>query len=182
MERASETGGTARLNDALDSFRCCLDTDIEDFLRTKTALFLSRGWCSIYLIVDEEAFDAGKIQIDAYFTLSHKPIIPISASKSNIQKASGFKDSPVIPCVLIGQLGKYKERVSDTEIHSAPITSREILDFAFEVIRASSALIPCRCALVECSENEKVQQSYKNYGFRSFQFDGGHYQLIKLIH
>lgn len=36
------------------------------------------------------------------------------------------------------------------------ITSREILDYAFEVIYASSALIPCKCALVECSDEEKV--------------------------
>ena len=60
------------LSDALDSFRCCLDEDIEVFLRQKAFEFVHRGWCSVYLILDESAFDAGRIEISAYFTLSHK--------------------------------------------------------------------------------------------------------------
>ena len=94
------------LSDALDRFRCYKDLDKEDFLRTKAFAFLERGWCSVYLIVDEDAF---------------------------------------------------------------------------EIIRASSALIPCRCVLVECSENPKVQKVYKDYHFSEFQYDGEHYQFYKRL-
>ena len=75
-ERASETGSESRLYDALDHFRCCKDNDIETFLRKNAFEFINRGWCSVYLIVDETAFDEGNIKIDAYFTLSHKSLIP----------------------------------------------------------------------------------------------------------
>ena len=74
MKRASDTGGMDHLSDALDCFRCYKDIDIESFLREKAFTYLKRGWCSIYLIVDEAAFDAGKIKVDAYFTLSHKSL------------------------------------------------------------------------------------------------------------
>lgn len=49
--------------------------------------------------------------------------------------------------MLIGQIGKYINGNQKAEI-SIDI----ILKFVFEVIRASSELIPCRVALVECSE------------------------------
>lgn len=183
VSRVSEIGEITRLSDALDSFRCCLDEDIEDFLRHKAIQFLERGWCSVYLIVDGDSFANGKIDIVAYFTLSHKAIISQFASKTAIRKTSGFKDSEVISFVLIGHLGKYKKRedFDHSKVVSVSISICEILDFAFEVIKESSNLIPCRCVLVECSDNQKVQFGYKKYGFKDFQFDGSHYQLYKEI-
>ena len=67
LERAEETHGSAHLYDALRSFQCCRDEDIEHFLQEKAVEFLRRNWCSVYLLVDEQAFDAGRIKIDAYF-------------------------------------------------------------------------------------------------------------------
>ncbi len=169
------------MSDALDKFRCCKDDDIETFLRQKAVSFLERGWCSVYLILDEAAFDEGEIQVEAYFTLSHKSLIPGNASKRSVQTVSGFKDSGSIHFVLIGQLGKHMEKNAAEEIVCSGITSGEILDYAFEIIRDSSSLIPCRCVLVECSEEPKVQKVYTDYGFSLFQFDGGHYQFYKRI-
>lgn len=181
MVRASETGGMDRLSGALDSFRCCQDPDIESFLRQKAMQFVERNWCAVYLIVDEQAFDDGQLQVDAYFTLSHKTLIPSAASKSSVKDASGFKETESVHFVLIGQLGKYKKRLEDGSIQSADISGHEILNDAFEIIRASSALIPCRCVLVECSEDVKVQKVYTDYHFKKFQFDGEHYQFYKRI-
>lgn len=167
--------------DALDSFRCCKDDDIEQFLWVRACQFLERGWCSVYLILDEEAFNRGKLKIDAYFTLSHKALISETVSKNKVKDTAGFKGAGSVHFVLIGQLGKYIEQLEDGHISSSEITSEEILNDAFEVIRASSNLIPCRCVLVECSENKKVQKVYTDYGFSPFQYDGGHYQFYKRI-
>ena len=169
------------LSDALDSFRCCLDEDIEVFLRQKAFEFVHRGWCSVYLILDGSAFDAGRIEISAYFTLSHKSLIPSGASKSKIKNASGFAAATSIHFVLIGQLGKHIEKSEDGRYISASISAGEILDYAFEIICASNDLIPCRCALVECSDNKKVQKVYTDYGFSEFQHDGELYQFTKRI-
>ena len=170
-----------RLLDALDSFRCCLDNDIETFLRKDVLRYMERNWCATYLIVDEEEFDNGKIQIDAYFTLSHKSLIPFAASKNKIKNASGFKNTESVHFVLIGHLGKHIECNNDGEILSANISGTEILDKALEVVRASHALIPCRCVLVECNDNEKVHKVYLDYQFKKFQFDGEHHQFYKKI-
>lgn len=171
----------SHLTDALDSFRCCLDLDIENFLRKKAIDFLQRNWCAVYLLVDEEEFEQGHIKIDAYFTLSHKTLIPTAATKTRIKDASGFKDAQSVHFVLIGQLGKYIEQSNGGQLVSAAITSTEILDKAFEVIRASSALIPCRCVLVECSNNEKIHKVYQDYQFKFFQDDGEHHQFYRQL-
>ena len=142
---------------------------------------MERRWCSVYLMVDEGAFDAGRIQIAGYFTLSHKTLIPSTASKRNIQHVSGFKDSASLHFVLIGQLGKYMARTADGRLCRTALSSRELLDAAFSVIRASSAYIPCRCVMVECSDNKKVQKAYTDYAFKFFQFDGEHYQFYKVL-
>lgn len=173
-------GGKHHIIDALDSFRCCKDLDIENFLRNKALQFLDRNWCSIYLILEEEAFDAGKLKIAAYFTLSHKSLIPLTASKKKIRDTNGFADAQAIHFVLIGQLGKYIAEENGTMIKYS-ITSREILDCAIQVVQESNRLIPCRCVLVECSENENVQKAYTDYGFSFFQKDAEHYQFYKKV-
>lgn len=174
-------GKLNRLSDALDNFRCYKDEDIEYFLRNNALTYIQRGWCAVYLIIDEYEFDKGKIKVDAYFTLSHKSLIVDSVSKIRIKSVAGFKDVKSIHFVLIGQLGKHIEENDEDLDICANISSTEILDYAFEIIRASSDLIPCRCALVECSENLKVQKVYTDYGFTPFQYDGEHYQFYKRI-
>lgn len=150
-------------------------------MRQKAIQYIQRNWCAVYLIVDEQEFDSGRIKVDAYFTLSHKTLIPSTASKTTIKNASGFKESESVHFVLIGQLGKHIEQMEDGKVCGADISSREILDDAFEIVKASSALIPCRCVLVECSDNEKVHKVYTDYKFKKFQFDGEHHQFYKQI-
>lgn len=105
-----------KLVGALDSFRCCKDNDIEIFLRSKAFRFLDCGWCSIYLIVDEQKFDAGTICVEGYFTLSHKSLISDGISKSKVKKVTGgFKEASSMHFVLIGQLGKHIEYTEDGE-------------------------------------------------------------------
>ena len=158
-----------------------MDEDIENFLRQKAIQYIQRNWCAVYLIVDEQEFDSGRIKVDAYFTLSHKTLIPSAASKTTVKNASGFKEAESVHFVLIGQLGKHIEQLENGELRAPDISSHEILDDAFEIIRASSALIPCRCVLVECSDNKKVHKVYTDYQFKKFQFDGEHHQFYKQI-
>lgn len=170
------------LLNALDSFRCYKDEDIEKFLRTQAFDFLDHQLCSIYLLVDEQLFDDGMVKIDAYFTLSHKTLISEGISKRKIQKVTGgIKDATSLHFVLIGQLGKYMKLLKNNVVISADISASEILDCAFEIIYASSNLIPCRFALVECKDDPKVRNIYEDYGFTLFQYDGKYYQYYKKI-
>ena len=167
---------------ALSNFRCSQDLDIETFLHTKAKDFLERNLCSVYLIVNEELFLKGNLQIEAYFTLSHKTLcVNEDMSKTKIQQINGFKTAKSLQFVLIGQLGKYILKNEDDTYTRSEISSKEILDYAFEVIYASSDLIPCRCVLVECSDEEKVRRIYENYKFKFFQNDGEHNQYYKIL-
>ena len=78
-------------------------------------------------------------------------------------------------------IGKYIVKDNYDRTISADITGKEILDCAFEIIQASSELIPCRCVLVECGENEKLHSFYKNNNFSLLQYDGEHYQFYRHI-
>jgi len=167
---------------ALSDFKCSQDLDIETFLHTNAEEFLYRDWCSVYLILDEKQFLNGKLKIEAYFTLSHKTLSVTDAmSKTKVKEINGFKSAEALHFVLIGQLGKYVLKNDDGTYTRSKITSKEILDYAFEVIYTSSHLIPCRCVLVECSDEKKVRNTYENYGFKFFQNDGEHNQYYKVL-
>ena len=102
-------------------------------------------------------------------------------TKTKVKEINGFKTVESLHFVLIGQLGKYIIKNDDNVYMRSEITSKEILDHAFEVIYSSSNLIPCRCVLVECNDEEKVKKTYENYGFKFFQNDGEHNQYYKVL-
>ncbi|MFI3228178.1 MAG: hypothetical protein R3Y09_12350 [Clostridia bacterium] len=182
MNKANDEHSLSCLSEALSSFKCDLDSDIETFLHTKAIEFLENGLCSTYLILDEEKFEKGEIFIEAYFTLSHKTMIrPECVSGSKIQKVSRFRKSTSLHFVLIGQLGKYISVKNDVEIVKSEISINEILEYAFEVISESSALIPCRCVLVECHDAVKDKCIYEKSGFTYFQQDEDLHQYYKLL-
>lgn len=157
------------MHEAISLFRCTPDRDIENFLREKAVEFSDRGLCSVYLLLNEEQFNAGRLVIEAFFTLSHKSMSADtqSMSKSSIKKYGGKKDAKTLDFVLIGQLGKYIDGAARSQIKGS-----EILDEAFGVIRQASELIPCKYVLVECGDEEKVQNFYRSYNFAFFQKDG----------
>ena len=171
------------MHQALLSFRCDQDEDIENFLRCKAIEFLDRGLCSVYLLLDEERFNNGALFVEAYFTLSHKSLVADTAtmSKSAIKRYGGFTTARTLDFVLIGQLGKWVIRNEDGTYQRSSVAGREILDLAFEVIQAASDLIPCKYVLVECSDDEKVKKAYTDYGFKFFQNDGQHNQYCKPV-
>lgn len=160
-----------------------MDTDIENFLKTKAIDFVNRKWCAVYLILDEDALDSNEFIILAYFTLSHRCIIPQSdINPSKIKKITGgFVTAPMLHFVLIGQLGKRIELLSDGNYKKANISGKEILDYIFEIVEEANDLIPCRCVLIECSQEAKLQEFYKQNGFKFLQQDEDLYQFYKPI-
>lgn len=182
MYEASAQQADNLLAEALDMFRCYKDADIELFLRKKAIEFEKRGLCTVYLILDAEAFDKGNIAIQAYFTLSHKSIVFDSdVSRSLRGKVATHRNADMAHFVLIGQLGKYISIDNDGKKYVADISSESILDDAFDMISRASEIIVCRGVLVECSPEEKVHRIYKSYGFNYLQNDEGHYQFYKRL-
>lgn len=156
------------MNEAVLSFRCIQDEDVEKFLHEKAFDYSDHGWCSVYLLFNALSFYSGKLEIEAYFTLSHKSMVADrqSMSRSAITRYGGISSAKTLDFVLIGQLGKYID-----ENRRSSISGKEILDRAFEVIRQAAELIPCKYALIECSDNENVRRFYEDNNFIFFQKD-----------
>ena len=149
-DKAIDEDSIDKLETALCEFKCSYDSDIEQFLHSKALNFIQRRWCSVYLLVDEEAFENGKVKIEAYFTLSHKAMgVTENISRTQVQRISGAKQSEALHFVLIGQLGKH----IDTENQiSSDVSRTDILNEAYGIIYMSSEHIPCRCVLIECND------------------------------
>lgn len=162
---------------ALFLFRCTDDPDIESFLHNKAISHTDRGICNVFLILDEDCFDKDIIKIIAYFTLSHRSVIFCECVSNNrIRKITGFPKKDSTSVVLIGQIGKFIH-----ENYRADISLQEILDYAYEIVRASSEFIPCRAILVECSETIYNLHLYEQAGFSFLQQDGDYYQYYDVI-
>lgn len=171
------------MHSALLSFRCSKDPDIESFLHTKAIDFHTRKLCSVYLLLNEDLFDQDILKVEAYFTLSYKSLVADASvmSRSSIKKYGGRSNALTLNFVLIGQLGKWMFEDERGVLQRSSVSSCDILDAAFEIIQASTELIPCKHVLVECNDEPKVKAAYENYGFSFFQNDGLHNQYCKRI-
>lgn len=172
------------LVEALKLFKCYRDTDVQDFLNNKAIDFEVRGWATTYLLLNGDDFDNGILNIEGYFSVTHKAVIfdeDVSGSTRN--KLTGTKRAESQSFVLIGQLGKYMEKIDEETIVASELTSQELLDDAMSIISKSSDYIICRNIIIECKPIEKVQQIYRDYGFAELQFDGDlHTMYLKMAH
>lgn len=108
------------------------------------------------MILDYE----GKIL--AYFSLSFKELILDKAklSKTKVQQLDGIsRKAEKIKVFLIGQLGK------NTAIVDNPISLSIILNEIYAVLSEANALIGGRIIILECEDNNRLIQLYKQHGF-----------------
>ena len=172
MAEASTRNYKEVLVEALKSFKCCKDLDVERFLREDAIDFEKRGLATTYLLLNKSALNAGELKIDGYFSLTHKAVaFNEDVSKSKRGKVSGKKNSEMASFILIGQLAKYMEEIEEGKIESSEITGEELLNDAFQIISNCSDYIINRNIIVECKPIEKVRTLYKTYGFSDLQFD-----------
>lgn len=173
MNDALVRGYKDTLIEALRSFRCFKDEDVQNFLNTKAISFESRGWATTYIFLNAERLKAGELFIEGYFSLSHKAVIfSNSVSGASKSKIAGTKMSETASFVLIGQLGKYMD-TSSSPAFKSELSSENILTEAMNIIRCSSDYIVCRNVLIECKPIEKIQKIYSDFGFKELQYEDG---------
>ncbi len=172
------------LVEALQLFKCSKDPDVQDFINNKALDFEKRGWASTYLLMNTKDFEEGVLNIEGYFSLTHKAVIfNLEVSGSTRNKLAGTKKAESQSFVLIGQLGKHIDLKEDGTCEVSELTAKELLDDAMGIIGKSSEYIICRNIIIECKPIEKIQEIYRNYGFSELQFDGGlHTMYLKLEH
>lgn len=157
------------------------DQDIQDFLRKKAIDYNNRKWCYTYLIIRNDEFvENGEVIVEGYFTLSNK-VIKLTDEVSSTKKKKLFfglkTDNQNIPCILIGQLGKYIsfDRVS-------PIDLEEILDYAMDIIEQIDHRIAFSCVILEYEPDRiGLGQKYEKYGFKKLQMSGEYIQMFQIL-
>lgn len=172
MTKASIGDYKESLVEALCSFRCCKDLDVQAFLNSQAIDFELRGWATTYLLLSKEDFNNHRLFVEGYFSLTHKAVVfNEGVSLSSRKKISGLKKAKTESFVLIGQLGKRIEYANDGELVCSRLTAIDLLNDAMTVIEQSSDLIICRNVIIECKPIEKIKRLYESYGFTDLQYD-----------
>ncbi len=153
---------------AIDRFCCCKNHDIEHFLKHNAIEFERRGFCTTYLYADTDTYE-----IAGYFSLTHKALSITNFSKERRKDIAGSKTADVAPFILLGQLGKRIEQMTDGRIIASALAGDEMLADAFSIVALANEYIINRRILVECDEEERLLAFYTRNGFRMLERDEG---------
>ena len=156
------------LTEFLSSFSCAQDEDIENFLHSKAVEFETLSKARTYLVIDASDLEAGKEQptIYGYISLALKILtVPQTASNRFRKELDGLsakihgQQIRDFPCYLIGQLSK------NSNIRENPISGKNLLDTAFDIIASAAEAVGGRYMMIECRDREKLLQFYRRNGF-----------------
>lgn len=156
------------LNEFLSSFSCVKDSDIENFLHNRAVEFEKLSKARTYLIVDADDLRAGRERpvIYGYVSLALKILtVPEGVSNRIRKELDGFsakihgQQISDFPCYLIGQLSK------NSQIADNPVSGKELLNVAFDIIASATEAVGGRYMMVECRAEEKLLQFYHNNAF-----------------
>ena len=137
------------VEDALLSFSCSRDIDIESFSQKRAILFDEVAKSRTYLFIDDHSLLHGKIEIVAFFSMALQ-VLNLPAEMTNRQRKSldGFSGKihgekiSSLPVMLIGQLAK-------NDKHKNRINGNEILKRALLVAQKANETIGGRIVLVD---------------------------------
>lgn len=102
--------------------------------------------------------------------------MPDDISGSKTKKLDGIsKTATNIRAYLIGQLGK-NHAVTDNEL-----CLRNIMDFAYSILEKAWLAVGGRIILIECDDNARLLNLYRDHGFEPLQKDGELVQLCQLF-
>lgn len=154
----------------LSSFKCNLDSDLEEFLYNKAIDFETIGKSRTYFIIDDnDFFSNNEFTIYGYYSLAISTIyIPNDLSNNKIKKLDGYNAKihgekiKALPCYLIGQLAK------NTNIEKNPLNGNELMKFALTHIYNSFYNLGGRIVLVECRNKKKLVNFYESNNFKTF--------------
>lgn len=163
-----EQSGESRVKAILSSFRCPMNRDVEQFIRTKAVEFDKQAIARSYVVLTSHQ---KKPVLVGYFTIALKSIrIEKSAlnrsTRDRIKRFASYSkdtDTYTMSSPLIAQLGK-----NYADEYNRLITGDELLTFALEKVSEIHFLGGGRIVYLECEEQEKLLRFYQSHGFVPF--------------
>lgn len=158
--------GEEELLQILSEFSCPMNPDVERFLKHSSIEFTKKNQSVTYLV-----FSVADGKLFGYFTLALKPLTVRGETVSNTVKKKLLRisepdkkaDSYTMSAYLIAQLGKnYSER------DGKMITGAELLEPAWDKIKATQYMCGGMVTFLETENEEKLLSFYRNNRFSRF--------------
>ena len=143
----------------LSDFICNTNLEVQDYLHNKAIKHEKRGISKTVLITDTKTG-----AIVGYYSITTKSFILSEKINSNAKKrlfGTSQTNGNIIPAILIGQLGKNENVISD-------FTGKDLMSFIFRYIKKMSELTPSVIVYVEHDGRESLIKYYEQAGFKPF--------------
>lgn len=163
----------------MQRFSCARNKEVEGFLHNNATRFEKDHIGRTYFVVNADSND--DISIHAYFTLTFREIELKDGNdvpKTQVQKMDGInKNAKSIKAYLIGQLAR------NHEITPKMVNLSLILQHVYDVLRDAQRLVGGRVVFLECDDNQKIVDQYKENGFAYLQKtkDDNQIQMYRLL-
>ena len=156
----------------LGRFECKRDSDIETFLRQQAIPYEKAHKSRTYLIVKSDS--TRSMEIIGYFAVALSNIkIPDGLSKSMKKKLGFTSKTEILPCYLIGQLGK-------NDLYWKDIEGRLLVDQAMNILLKGRELVGGKFVIVDCKDIDSVTTFYESNGFIRVQLDSER-ELVQFV-
>ncbi len=158
--------GEDELLQILSEFSCPLNPDVERFLKHSSIEFTKKNQSVTYLV-----FSVADGKLLGYFTLALKPLTVRGETVSNTVKRKLLRvseldkksDTYTMSAYLIAQLGK-----NYSENDGKMITGAELLELAWDKIKATQYTFGGMVTFLEAENEEKLLSFYRNNRFSQF--------------
>ena len=158
--------GEDELLQILSEFSCPMNPDVERFLKHSSIEFTKKNQSVTYLV-----FSVADGKLLGYFTLALKPLTVRGETVSNTVKRKLLRvseldkksDTYTMSAYLIAQLGK-----NYSEDDGKMITGAELLELAWDKIKATQYMFGGMVTFLEAENEEKLLSFYRNNRFSQF--------------
>ena len=158
--------GEDELLQILSEFSCPMNPDVERFLKHSSIEFTKKNQSVTYLV-----FSVADGKLLGYFTLALKPLTIRGETVSNTVKRKLLRvseldkksDTYTMSAYLIAQLGK-----NYSENDGKMITGAELLELAWDKIKATQYMFGGMVTFLEAENEEKLLSFYRNNRFSQF--------------
>ena len=158
--------GEDELLQILSEFSCPMNPDVERFLKYSSIEFTKKNQSVTYLV-----FSVADGKLLGYFTLALKPLTVRGETVSNTVKRKLLRvseldkksDTYTMSAYLIAQLGK-----NYSENDGKMITGAELLELAWDKIKATQYMLGGIVAFLEAENEEKLLSFYRDNRFSQF--------------
>ena len=162
------TIGEAKTEEIISGFKCDLNPDIENFLKTRAIEFSKKSIAETFIVT---TLLKNKTVIVGYFSLAYKITmvkkdVLKGITKNRLLRFAQFdkdKNYYLISLPLIGQISK-----NFFNNYNELISGDELLRMACEKVKEAQEIIGGRFVFLECADNERLKEFYIDNGFRYF--------------